>query len=335
MAKFAEARLVNGPFGDPGTLVDFRFGARALLFDLGEINALSPREIVRTTHVFVSHMHMDHFAGFDRLLRVKLYQPQTVTLFGPPGFADAVEAKLSAYTWNLVGPRSPPFRLRAFDWLEGFVAGARFDVREAFRREVEPLPAVAPGKLLEEGDFAVEGAVLDHGIPSLAFAFAESVRVNVDKVRLAALGLPVGPWLTAAKAAMRRRAFDMPFIVEDRVLDVAALVEAGALTAGPGQRIAYASDFGFTPANVATVLSLARGADRLFIEAAFLDRDAERAQATAHLTARQAGEIARRAGVLRATPMHFSTKHLHEEAALRQEFAQAFAQNEVGARQEA
>jgi ribonuclease Z len=113
--------------------------------------------------------------------------------------------------------------------------------------------------------------------------------------------------------------------VGGREIAVGELAGAGALTTGPGQRIAYASDFGFTPANIAAVLSLARGADRLFIESAFLDRDAGRALATHHLTARQAGEIARLAGVARATQMHFSTKHLAEEAAMRDEFCRAAA----------
>lgn len=323
MARFAEARLVNDPFGDPGVLIDFRFGARALLFDLGEIDALSPREIVRISEVFVSHLHMDHFSGFDRLLRLKLYQPQTVTLFGPPGLIEGVESKLRAYRWNLLGPHSAPFVLRAFDWQDGFRAGARFEARQAFRRADEPLPDLPNGLLLEEGDFSIGGAVLDHGIPSLAFAFQESRRINVNKVALARLGLPIGPWLSVAKAAARRGDLDLPLAVEGHTTSPRALAAAGALAEGPGQRIAYATDFGFTPANIEAVLRLAGGAERLFIEAAFLDRDAPRAEITHHLTARQAGEIAGRAGVMRATPLHFSTRHIHEEAALRNEFETA------------
>lgn len=324
MIYLVQPRLVNAPFSDPCVFLDFRFGHRAMLFDIGDLTPLAPREIARVTHVFVSHMHMDHFAGFDRLLGLKLHRTGTVHFIGPPGLGDAVDAKLKAYTWNLLDAHSADFVIVASEWSRGgFTQCGTFHARDAFRRrEVDATRYSNSGRLHEEAEFCVEGAMLDHGIPCLAFAFQEKLRVNVHKAALDALGLPVGPWLTEAKRAMRRGdAIETSVAVsEERSVTLSELLEAKALKTGRGQRIVYATDLAFHVANVAQLVRLARGADRLFIEAAFLDEDRAIAASKYHLTAAQAGAIARAAGVKHATPMHFSPRYVARESVLRNEF---------------
>ena len=96
------------------------------------------------------------------------------------------------------------------------------------------------------------------------------------------------------------------------------------LRTGRGQKIAYVVDAAYHEKNVDKIITLARGADQLFIEAAFLDADAGIAAQRQHLTARQAGDIAKRAGVVRFVPFHFSARYRKQEDRLRSEAEQAF-----------
>src|SRR4029450_10188327 len=103
MRPLLHPHLVNGRFGDPAVYVETLFEKRAILFDLGDISVLSPRSVQRLEHVFVSHTHVDHFVGFDYLLRLLVGREKTLHIYGPAGFIDHVHHKLRGYLWNLVG----------------------------------------------------------------------------------------------------------------------------------------------------------------------------------------------------------------------------------------
>ena len=92
-----------------------------------------------------------------------------------------------------------------------------------------------------------------------------------------------------------------------------------ALRLAPGYKLAYVVDTAFHDSNVEKIIRLAQGADQLFIETAFLEEDAALAAERRHLTAAQAGAIARKAGVSGIVPLHFSARYAGREAELRQQ----------------
>lgn len=335
MRPIFQPALVNGATGDPALFIDCLFERRALLFDLGDIRALAPRKMMRISHVFVSHAHMDHFIGFDWLLRILLGREKGLQLFGPPGFLAQVEHKLRAYTWNLVHNYASDFTLRVVEVGGNEVAQcASFHCRDAFRREDEADLVCAGNVLLREPALQVRCTVLDHGgIPCLAYALEEEAHVNVWKNRIEELGLPVGAWLRDLKrAVLRNDAEQLPIrvawhengVARERVLPLAEL--KSALQVVPGQKIAYVTDVAWSEDNVARIVALARHADLLFIEAAFVERDADHGRRKFHLNTRQAGEIARAAGVGSVVPLHFSPRYAGVGAAeLRAEVMAAFA----------
>lgn len=324
--------LVNDPFGDPGVYIDCLFARRAFLFDLGDISRLPPKKLLRVSDVFVSHAHMDHFMGFDWLLRLLLGRAHTVRLYGPPGFIDQVGHRLAGYTWNLVGSYDTDFTFEVIEAsTDGRAHRARFRCKTAFQREAAGEMAILDGVLRDEDEFCVRGVFLDHQTPVLAFALEEKSHINVWKNRLDELGLPTGPWLHELKRAVRAgEPDDRPFPVRwrDRHGDHERVFPLGQLRREvlrfvPGQKIVYVTDAVYHEANAARIAALARDADILFIETPFLDEDAERARNRYHLTARQAGLLARAAGAKTVVPFHFSPMHEDDHGeALRRELMQ-------------
>ena len=324
--------LINGRTGDPALYVETLFEKRAVLFDLGDITSLSPRRIRRLDHVFVSHAHIDHFFGFDRLLRVLVGRDKQINLYGPNGFLNHVHHKLQAYLWNLVD-REPGDLTFVVTEIGPSLATqtARFRLKAAFAVEAMGTGRIDQGIVFKDPTFQVTTAVLEHHAPCLGFAIEEPAHINIWKTRLATLGLPVGPWLRDLKRAVfENRPDDFPVRIsssrtssDERNMTLAKLRDV--LTVTPGQKIGYVTDVADTADNRKAIVELVKGADLLFIESAFARADVALATERAHLTTEAAGQIARQAGVRRIEPFHFSTRYTGEDDRMQNEVMAAFA----------
>ncbi len=333
-----EPHLVNDPFGDPALYVEFRDERRALLFDLGDICALPPRKLLRLSHVFVTHAHMDHFSGFDHLLRVVLGRKASLVLFGGPDFVAQVEHKLLAYTWNVVHRYEVELVIDVCEiGVDRRGRWSRFSSRTGFAREAGAFFELSDDVLHEEAIFRVRGRFVDHDIPCLAYLIEEKAQVRVATDRLAALGVTTGPWLRELKHAVLTGApGETPIQVQwrDRQGEHAMKRQVAELRhlildVVPGRRIGYVTDLRYTDANIETLAHLLADVDLLFIESVFLEEDQAHAARKNHLTARQAGDIARRAGAKAIEPFHYSPRYERRSAELIAEARAAWSGSSV------
>jgi ribonuclease Z len=280
---------------------------------------------------------MDHFIGFDRMLRLFLNRDKRLHLYGPEGIADCVGGKLRGYVWNLT--ESYPLVIDVTEVTSVGTTRTVFRASTGFEREpaevvpderLEPAPGDPPGTpvLVDEGHFRVRAAITNHRIPCLAFAIDEPMHLNIDADELARAELAPGRWLKDLKDALRD---DLP---DDTVIHVERPGRReeqrplgslrGFVRITPGQKIGYIVDTRFLPENLAVLLPVMHKADVLYCESPFLDADRDQAAMRYHLTAAEAGTIGRMARAARLKVFHYSPRYQGRGDLLRQEAEAAF-----------
>lgn len=314
--------LVNGPFEDPALFVRILREKRAFLFDIGDISILDPGDLQKITDVFVTHTHIDHFIGFDTLVRALLRRETPLRVYGPSNITDCVEGKLKGYAWNLI--KEYPLKIEVFCVDEGRIVSSGFYAENSFRRE-ENYKTEFDGVLLKESSFTVKALQLEHQIPCLSFSIEEELHINIDKALLNEKGLPVGPWLSELKNSIReQRPGETEFIVSGNTYTLDELQNVAMITRG--QKISYVTDVSLTDENVAKIIEFVRNSDTLYCEAYFLEKDLARALQRFHLTAKTAGRIARQAQVRHLAAMHFSPRYRDREESPADEALKEFTQ---------
>ena len=113
------------------------------------------------------------------------------------------------------------------------------------------------------------------------------------------------------------------FLCEQRALQF-DLGDLSSTTNGELLKISYIVDTVYNEANKKRIVDLVRGSDILFCESPFLAEEEARGQERCHLTARQAGIIAREAEVKKLNVFHFSGRHTFRTEQIIQEAEEAF-----------
>lgn len=306
MKPLFHLKLLNSYFDDPCLFVKILHEKRVILFDLGAIHSLKPSDLYKISDVFVTHTHMDHFIGFDTLLRGILRRDMPLHIYGPSSILPCIEGKLKGYTWNLI--EDYPTEIHVFAYDGRYVTHSIFAAKTRFKKQTVSR-SKSDGLLLQNPMFTVRTVKLDHGIPCLAYSLEEEFHINIDKALLLRKGLTVGRWLNDFKRILREHPEDMQQTVRinDKYFRVSELSDIARVTRG--QKISYATDIALNQNNFSRLIDLIKGSDIFFCEAYFLEKDYERAIKRFHLTAKATGIIAKKAGVKKLELMHFSSKY--------------------------
>lgn len=181
--------------------------------------------------------------------------------------------------------------------------------REKFPVEITEF---VPDTPIQRKGYSILPFTVDHKQkPAVGFALIEDIRLgrfNPDLAR--ELGIPEGPsWGKLHRG--------MPVTLEDgRVVNAADLV-------GPsraGRRIVFSGD----TRPCAATIAAAEGADLLMHEATFADEEGPRAIETGHSTAREAADVAAKAGVRKLVLTHLSARYSLNASELLAEARQMF-----------
>ena len=298
---------LNPPFGDPGFFLYHSYSGQGLLFDLGDLHKLPPRKILQASHIFISHGHIDHLIGFDQMLRTTLNRPRHLHLYGPPGIIEMIGHKLQGYHWNLTAHYELLITVHAVH--KHFMEKCTFACADKFHPQAPATCDRTDDIIFAAPTFVIKAVTLDHGTPCLAFTLNETLQVNFRPEELRRRHLEPGPWLSRLRQTLQSGTIDTTEIeVAGTAYRAGKLAEEIAITK-PGLKIAYVTDIGFNPENLSRLLPLITKADLLLCEAAFLDSAADKAAGSHHLTATQAGELARLAQAGRLKLFHFSPRH--------------------------
>jgi ribonuclease Z len=303
---FSEMRLINGSTGDPVLYLDYPGKNNALLFDAGDLCALDAKRLTDLEAVFLTHHHVDHFVGFDRIVRANLDCDKTLHVFGPEGTIRRVYDRINSYVYAYF-----PFMKIVFQVYElepGRMRWGRIECAKRFPPpEVEEKAWKGP-VIYETDDLKVECAPADHTAPCLAYALVEKPGYHPDPERLANGLLRPGPWVGQALELLRGEA------PAETVLEI----QGGRFTLGQlsdyfavsrGARVAYVTDTAWSEAARPGLVRLARRAQRLYCDSYYSAAQSKQAAQHRHMTATAAAELAKAARVEQLVLMHFAPRY--------------------------
>jgi len=244
------------------------------LIDCGEGTQMQLRrynlKMQRIKAIFISHMHGDHYFGLVGLLN-------SLHLLGR-------KAPLSIY--------APP-QLKAILDLQLDASGGRMQYPIHFHA-IEPFEAGSIS-IHEDSQVKVEGVNLKHRIKCYGFRFTETEKEF--------------SYLPEKGGPARIKVEEIPVLKQgsDVVRTDGTTFDHRLYTVPPPPQRSYAYCTDTLPLD--STVEFVKGADLLYHESTFLEKEQQRSKETYHSTAKEAADVAKRAGVKRLMLGHYSARY--------------------------
>ena len=226
--------------------------------------------------------------GFKRLNRILLTHPHLDHILGLGGLISTFARWENIDNIEIFGGKT------TLDRVQALLFGVVLDY-ERLPIKIE-LVDLKPGLILDTDDFTVTAIPVSHrGAGNFGFVFEEKSRRPFLAEKAAALGVPVGPERGRLVHGETVTLADGRVITPDMVLGEAI----------KGAKLVYVGDTGRTD----NLRDYVQDADTLVIEATFLESEADVANDFGHLTAKQAGRLAKETGVQTLIVNHVSRRY--------------------------
>lgn len=223
----------------------------------------------KINHIFISHLHGDHYLGLMGLLSTMhlLGRKTDLHIYGPDGLDEIITVQLK-YAETIL-----QYKI-IFHLLS---------------------QSTAPVQIFENDLITVHTLPLDHRIVCNGFLFKEKPKSR----RVIKELLP--PGINIRQIGMLKKGLD----IVDEQGKVLLKNEEYTMAPKKSRSFAYCSDTRYQPALVPHI----QGVDILYHEATFLSDYEDRAATTFHSTASQAANIAKAAGVAKLIMGHYSIRY--------------------------
>jgi ribonuclease Z len=245
---------------------------RFFLIDCGEGAQIQLRRykirFQRINHIFISHLHGDHYLGLMGLISSMhlLGRKKELVIYAPKGLQEIVDIQLRISATALNYP---------VKWVE--------------------LNPQVPEMIYEDSQITVTTVILNHRIPCCGFLFREKGKMlSLNKDTIAEDKVPVEAYFFLKSGK--------DFTDENGRL---YRFQDYTLPQGHSRSYAFCSDTRYD----LRVAEQIKYVDLLYHEATFLHELLDRAEKTAHSTAKEAGIIAKIAGVKKLLIGHFSVRY--------------------------